>query len=78
MCIYIYTHCVRLKAEPNKESKMFPSDDITVIVKNQKEPNQVNWHLKIYKEVSAAKLNHIKQRVSGLGGKINRQILIYN
>lgn len=42
--------------------------DITVTVKNPTELKKVNVHLKIYKGLSDAKLNHEKQSVSGLEG----------
>ena len=36
------------------------ADNITVIIINQKERNQVNKHLKTYEKVPGAKLNHYK------------------
>ena len=36
------------------------ADDVTIIIKNQKELDIVNEHLKLYEEISGSKLNHDK------------------
>lgn len=48
------------------------ADNITVIVKNLNELNKVNVHLKIYKEVSGAKLNHEKTEGVWFGREDNQ------
>ena len=46
------------------------ADDVTVVIKNQKEVNIVNKHLQLYGEVFGVKAK-IKQKVSALYGTIH-------